>query len=707
MNQKSIYDLSRIERYMMQMRPVLSKKALFSDGTKDYRSPAEPRENDKVTIRFRTKRDNVDMVWLCSREKKQRMKRTETKWDFDYYSVEIQLGSEPFFYYFKVVTGILECYYDRYGVNDKPREEYYFCIVPGFSTPEWAKGAVMYQILVDRFYNGNPAGDVLDGEYYYVDGPTKHVENWAHCPQGISVREFYGGDLEGVRQKLDYLQELGIEVLYFNPLFVSPSNHKYDCQDYDYIDPHVSNIVVDEGAVLPEGCKDNTQAARYITRVTDKRNLEASNAYFAKFVEEVHAHGMKIILDGVFNHCGSFHKWLDREKLYEQQGGYAPGAYVSGESPYRDFFAFQNQEAWPDNGSYEGWWGFETLPKLNYEGSQELWNYVLDIGRKWVSHPYNVDGWRLDVAADLGHSPEVNHRFWKEFRKAVKEANPNAVILAEHYGDPKSWLLGDEWDTIMNYDAFMEPITWFLTGMEKHSDEYRGECFGNPGDFEGAMRHHMTRFMTSSLQCAMNELSNHDHSRFLTRTNKKVGRAEQLGTDAAGRGINKGVMKEAVVFQMTWPGAPTVYYGDEAGQVGFTDPDNRRTYPWGNEDMDLLNFHREMIRIHKEHEAFKTGSIQFVWGEYNFLCYARYNRREHFLVVLNNDAVSRTVEMVVWPVGLPKECELEQIMYSHEDGFSTNPVTYEVKGGKLNITLTEFSAVVLRLKETSGEVLPE
>lgn len=707
MNQKSIYDLSRIERYMMQMRPVLSKKALFSDGTKDYRSPAEPRENDKVTIRFRTKRDNVDMVWLCSGEKKHRMKRRETKWDFDYYSVEIQLGSEPFFYYFKVVTGILECYYDRYGVNNKPREEYYFCIVPGFSTPEWAKGAVMYQILVDRFYNGNPAGDVLDGEYYYVDGPTKHVENWAHCPQGISVREFYGGDLEGVRQKLDYLQELGIEVLYFNPLFVSPSNHKYDCQDYDYIDPHVSNIVVDEGAVLPEGCKDNTQAARYITRVTDKRNLEASNAYFAKFVEEVHAHGMKIILDGVFNHCGSFHKWLDREKLYEQQGGYAPGAYVSGESPYRDFFAFQNQEAWPDNGSYEGWWGFETLPKLNYEGSQELWNYVLDIGRKWVSPPYNVDGWRLDVAADLGHSPEVNHRFWKEFRKAVKEANPNAVILAEHYGDPKSWLLGDEWDTIMNYDAFMEPITWFLTGMEKHSDEYRGECFGNPGDFEGAMRHHMTRFMTSSLQCAMNELSNHDHSRFLTRTNKKVGRAEQLGTDAAGRGINKGVMKEAVVFQMTWPGAPTLYYGDEAGQVGFTDPDNRRTYPWGSEDMDLLNFHREMIRIHKEHEAFKTGSIQFVWGEYNFLCYARYNRREHFLVVLNNDAVSRTVEMVVWPVGLPKECELEQIMYSHEGGFSTNPVTYEVKGGKLNITLTEFSAVVLRLKETSGEVLPE
>lgn len=696
MNQKSIYDLSRIERYMMQMRPVLSKKALFSDGTKDYRSPAEPRENDKVTIRFRTKRDNVDMVWLCSREKKHRMKRTETKWDFDYYSVEIQLGSEPFFYYFKVVTGILECYYDRYGVNDKPREEYYFCIVPGFSTPEWAKGAVMYQILVDRFYNGNPAGDVLDGEYYYVDGPTKHVENWAHCPQGISVREFYGGDLEGVRQKLDYLQELGIEVLYFNPLFVSPSNHKYDCQDYDYIDPHVSNIVVDEGAVLPEGCKDNTQAARYITRVTDKRNLEASNAYFAKFVEEVHAHGMKIILDGVFNHCGSFHKWLDREKLYEQQGGYAPGAYVSGESPYRDFFAFQNQEAWPDNGSYEGWWGFETLPKLNYEGSQELWNYVLDIGRKWVSPPYNVDGWRLDVAADLGHSPEVNHRFWKEFRKAVKEANPNAVILAEHYGDPKSWLLGDEWDTIMNYDAFMEPITWFLTGMEKHSDERRTDLWGNADNFIGGMRHFMASMLTPSLQVAMNELSNHDHSRFLTRTNHIVGRAEHVGAKAAEEGVNYAVMREAVTVQMTWVGAPTVYYGDEAGVCGFTDPDNRRTYPWGRENKELLAFHKEMIRIHKQEKPLRKGSIKLLYAERNVLAYARFQEDEQIIVILNNSKDLKELTVPVWFAGVPKQGRMERFMYTYEEGYTTEYDEFIVENGEIVINMGRHSAIVMK-----------
>ena len=699
MNQKSIYDLSRIERYMMQMRPVLSKKALFSDGTKDYRSPAEPRENDKVTIRFRTKRDNVDMVWLCSGEKKHRMKRTETKWDFDYYSVEIQLGSEPFFYYFKVVTGILECYYDRYGVNNKPREEYYFCIVPGFSTPEWAKGAVMYQILVDRFYNGNPAGDVLDGEYYYVDGPTKHVENWAHCPQGISVREFYGGDLEGVRQKLDYLQELGIEVLYFNPLFVSPSNHKYDCQDYDYIDPHVSNIVVDEGAVLPEGCKDNTQAARYITRVTDKRNLEASNAYFAKFVEEVHAHGMKIILDGVFNHCGSFHKWLDREKLYEQQGGYAPGAYVSGESPYRDFFAFQNQEAWPDNGSYEGWWGFETLPKLNYEGSQELWNYVLDIGRKWVSPPYNVDGWRLDVAADLGRSNEYNHEFWKKFRKAVKEANPHALILAEHYGDPSDWLQGDEWDSVMNYDAFMEPVTWFLTGMEKHSDEYRDDLLGNADHFMNAMKHHMANMMTPSLQTAMNQLSNHDHSRFLTRTNHKVGRVGQLGSRAAEEGVSLAVMREAIIMQMTWPGAPTLYYGDEAGLCGFTDPDNRRTYPWGKENRDLINFYREMIQIHRKSLALRKGSIKMLKAEPDLLAYGRFWGNEQIVVIINNSDHLKEVRVPVWQAEVAEGHNMARVMYSYEDGYIGEFEEYIVKEGNISLMMGKKSAIVLKNKK--------
>ena len=156
MNQEeSVYELNRIQRYIMQMRPLLKKNALFSDGTADYRQPVEPDAGDEVTVRFRTARDNVDIVWLCTGDKKYKMKKTETGGAFDYYEVKFTLGEEPFYYYFKVASGLLNVYYDRYGVSKEKRDEYRFCIIPGFSTPEWSKGAVMYQILVDRFYNGD------------------------------------------------------------------------------------------------------------------------------------------------------------------------------------------------------------------------------------------------------------------------------------------------------------------------------------------------------------------------------------------------------------------------------------------------------------------------------------------------------------------------------------------------------------------------
>lgn len=240
--------------------------------------------------------------------------KTESEGLFDYYSVEIRMTEEHFSYYFEIETGMLRCIFDRYGVNQTPRPQYNFEIVPGFSTPDWAKGAVMYQILTDRFYNGDTSNDPLTDEYFYIRTTSQKVDNWEKCPENFSVAEFYGGDLEGVRKKMDYLAELGIEVIYFNPLFVSPSNHKYDIQDYDYIDPHYGKIVVDEGELLQPGDRNNQHASRYITRVTDKRNLEASNELFATLVKEAHQRGIRVILDGVFNHCGSFNKWLDREK---------------------------------------------------------------------------------------------------------------------------------------------------------------------------------------------------------------------------------------------------------------------------------------------------------------------------------------------------------------------------------------------------------
>ena len=678
----------------------MNKAALFCDGTEGYVYPPEPKESELVTFRFRTAKDDVDRVGLVTSADTYVMEKECTQGEFDYYTFETRLGEEPFRYCFEVQSGTEKYYYGRCGISREILEYYNFVVVPGFSTPDWAKGAVMYQIFTDRFYNGDKSNDVETNEYYYIGDYSQRVTNWDKYPANMGVREFYGGDLQGVMDKLDYLQDLGVEVVYFNPLFVSPSNHKYDIQDYDYIDPHYGKIVDDGGEVLPNGVTDNSQATKYKKRTTGLKNLEASNELFIKLVEELHRRGMKVILDGVFNHCGSFNKWMDRERIYEGEEDYEPGAYVSADSPYRSYFRFfkEGPENWPYNGNYDGWWGHDTLPKLNYEDSVKLENYILYIGRKWVSPPYNVDGWRLDVAADLGRSNEYNHEFWQKFRRAVKDANPNALILAEHYGDPSDWLKGDEWDTVMNYDAFMEPVTWFLTGMEKHSDEAREELLGNIDNFIGSMAHHMSNMLTPSLQVAMNELSNHDHSRFLTRTNHMVGRVEHLGPEAANEYVNKAVMREAVVMQMTWVGAPTVYYGDEAGVCGFTDPDNRRTYPWGHEDQELIAFHKEAIRIHKEHPALKTGSLKILGGEENILSYARFKGHDRIIVVINNRSERAEVKVPVWEAEIPIKCRMKRLLYSYKDGYTTEYEEYLVEDGEVVANMGSHSALVLGMR---------
>lgn len=676
----------------------MNKNALFCDGTSDYVIPAEPGIHEKVRLRFRTARDDAQEVCLISGGEALQMQKISSGEVFDYYETKVQLTDTMFVYYFRIKSESEELCYHRCGVSEHPVEYYNFRIMPGFSTPAWAKGAVMYQIFVDRFCNGDPSNDVEDGEYVYIGEPVCKVKDWNEFPAAMDIRRFHGGDLQGVLDKLDYLEELGVEVIYFNPLFVSPSNHKYDIQDYDYIDPHYGVIIEDGGEVLPEGEKDNTRATKYQKRTGDIRNLEASNRLFAKLVEEMHTRGMRVILDGVFNHCGSFNKWMDRERIYEPQPEYEKGAYVSAQSPYRDFFHFfdEREEAWPYNKNYDGWWGHDTLPKLNYEDSPTLEEYILNIGKKWVSPPYNADGWRLDVAADLGYSNEYNHIFWENFRKAVKSANPQALILAEHYGDPGEWLQGDEWDSVMNYDAFMEPLTWFLTGMEKHSDERRTDLWGNADNFVNTMNHFMASMLTPSLQVAMNELSNHDHSRFLTRTNHIVGRVAQLGSKAAEEGINLAVMREAVAVQMTWVGAPTVYYGDEAGVCGFTDPDSRRTYPWGQENRELVEFHKEMIRIHKREKPLRTGSLKMLSWSSNVLAYTRFQEGEQIIVVLNNSKELKEVTIPVWQAEVPMKGKMERLMYSWEKSYTTERDIYLVEDGETVVNMGKHSVLIMK-----------
>ncbi len=672
---------------------AIDREALFADETAFYRFPVSFCPGTEVTFRFRTAEGNADKVILFGRTVRLEMKKAFTKNGFDYFETSYTADNRRFSYAFVVLSAAERCFFNKLGATSEEyvTDDYMFDFDPDFHTPEWMLGAVMYQVFPDRFRRGDMKSCVRSGEYRYLGAPVEQVADWKAPIHDLDVRRFYGGDLLGLREKLPYLQQLGVEVLYLNPIFLSPSNHRYDSQDYDYIDPHLTGCA---GGNEGDKCENGRYSEHYRHCVTDKETLERSNRWFAKFVEEVHSMGMKIILDGVFNHCGSFHKWMDCERIYEDDDDYAPGAYISKDSPYKDYFYFTPDGKWPYNTRYLGWWNNPTLPKLNYESSDAVKKEILRIAKKWVSPPYNVDGWRLDVAADLGPGRRYNHEFWRDFRAAVREANPQAVLIAEHYGNPREWLRGDQWDTVMNYDAFMEPVSYFLTGMEKHSDRYDPVLYANGREFFYMMREKMSRLPGQSLLSAMNELSNHDHSRFLTRTNHRVGRLQTCGAQSASEGISYAIFREGIVMQFTLPGAPTIYYGDETGVCGWTDPDNRRTYPWGEEKWDLISFHRDVIRMHRSISALSTGSYREVMEDYGLIVYGRFDENGSVLVVVNHSEQGRKLKVPVHMIEMPRSGQVCRIMETNDAGYNVGVVKKDIVDGFLEVPIGAWTAAV-------------
>ena len=675
---------------------MIKREAIFSDETQSYVNPSEPGAYDNISICIRVAKDDVDRVEILygkNYSETTLLRKYHSDYYFDYYKIFTDISNVVFRYVFRISKGKETVYYDRVGVSDGIRVFQGFEIIPDFKTPDWAKGAIMYQIFVDRFCRGDSSNDVLDDEYIYLGVPCTRTTDWYEYPSNFDVGYFYGGDLQGVMNKLDYLKSLGVEAIYFNPIFVSPSNHKYDTQDYEHIDPHYAKIVNDGGELVDPEAEDNLKATKYIIRTTDKENLEASDRFFANFVDIAHQKGIRIILDGVFNHCGSFHKWLDKEFIYKNAKGYPKGAFHGVDSPYRSYFRF-----YEDTNSYDGWWGHSTLPKLFYENSDKLVNEILAIARKWISPPYNVDGWRLDVAADLGHSEEFNHRFWTKFRKEVKKINPDVIILAEHYGDPYMWLNGKQWDTVMNYDAFMEPVSFFLTGMEKHSEAFYAEKRGDGKLFWHTLLYAKARMPMPAYMCSMNELSNHDHSRFLTRTNMKVGRLHTVGSKAANEGVDVSVFRQAVIMQMTLQGAPTIYYGDEVGVCGWTDPDNRRSFPWGKEDWNILEFHKYAINLHKRHKSLRCGSLIPILGEKDLIAYIRAVKDEQILVVIYTGSEEIEVDIPVWLMGLKNKDSLVRVMLTDETSYNVGEYAIEVKGISAKLKLKKNTAAMYLAK---------
>lgn len=665
-------------------------ESIFSDETIEYVSMQSLKNRQNIRIQIRIfKDDKPDIILVDHRDGSEVvMSKLRSSEHFDFYYADLE-DRDYLKYYFKIIDGKNTLFFTRFGITDYLKEDALFEYNKNFTLPEWAKGALMYQIFIDRFNRGDETNDVVDDEYIYIGLPVKHKENWNEYPSNFDVGYFYGGDLAGVLQKLDYLRDFGVEVIYFNPLFVSPSNHKYDTQDYDYIDPHIGVIVEDADGVLGEYDTDNKNAVKYVKRVTSKKNLEASNELFIKLVEEAHKRNIKVIIDGVFNHCGSFNKWMDKEGIYKRADDKYPiGAYWSKESEFRSYFNFIGNE-------YDGWWGHDTLPKLYYENSKKLVDEVLNIAKKWVSPPFNVDGWRLDVAADLGYSHEFNHIFWSMFREAVKSANNDAVILAEHYGDPSFWLDGKCWDGVMNYDGFMEPVSWFLTGLEKHSDREDMNLKGNADAFFLMLKNALGKMPYDSILVSMIQLSNHDHSRFLTRTNGIVGRINSHKSEDAESGVKLEVMRQAIMMQITLPGAPTVYYGDEVGVCGFTDPDNRRTYPWGNENLELLEYHRYVNKWHRIRKELKTGSLIRLISTGGVVCYARVLKDNISVVIINAGEYTAKTDIPLYLTGMRDNAVISRVIYTNKVGYNVGRVTYINDNGYLNFEIEPHSGYLL------------
>ncbi len=672
-------------------------QCFFSDETEAFRSPAEPDIYQWVTVRLRVEAGLKVQAALLMEKGQSQIPMTYTHSDalFSWYEAKFRCGLEPLTYRIAIECNGEQLIYQKCGArraNDVLPETFDFRITPGFHTPSWAKGALQYQIFPDRFANGDPENDVAVAEYAYDLAHVRPIKDWTSPPKDDDYRCFYGGDLKGIAEKLDYLQSLGVEVIYLNPIFVSPTSHKYDTQDYNHIDPHFGVIVDDNEYELPPDVFENEKALRYIQRTTSSENLRQSDELFAKLCQEIHHRGMRIILDGVFNHCGSFSQWMNREGVYQNTDTSDQGAYQHPESPYHNYFAFKDEQA----SEYEGWWDYPTLPKLNYENSPDLVEQILSIARKWAMPPYSIDGWRLDVAADLGHTEGFNHAFWRRFRTELKRVNPELLIVAEHYGDVSPWLQGDQWDTVMNYDAFMDPLSYFLTGLEKHSDRSREDLYQNGQAFWQAMLKGMARFSGASLHCSMNELSNHDHSRFLTRTNRTIGRLLTAGSEAASEGIDKRVFSEAVAVQMTWPGAPTIYYGDEAGQVGWTDPDCRRTYPWGTEDKNLIALHQKLARIRAEHPCLRRGSFAPLGGGHGWIAYGRFLENGDWVAVAcNNLDEAQEVRLRLRTLGVADECAVAMQLCTSDSNFTSMNEIGRVNEGVITVNVPAKTTVLL------------
>ncbi|OAB45657.1 alpha-glycosidase [Paenibacillus antarcticus] len=557
-----------------------------------------------IHIRIRTKRNDITSIDAITGDK--------YAWDrtltyvpmsilssdelFDYWECEVVPPYRRLRYGFLLHKGDQKLWMTEFAfLNEQPSDpnrlfEFpYINMIDVFKTPDWVKDAVFYQIFPERFANGDSSID-----------PSGTLP-WGGTPQSDN---FFGGDIQGVIDHIDHLSNLGINALYFTPLFTATTNHKYDTEDYLQIDSQFGDITL-----------------------------------LKKLVALCHGHGIRVIMDAVFNHSGrTFAPFVDVQKNGES-------------SRYKDWFHISKFPIRVEEGipTYETF-AFEPLmPKLNTE-NPEVKAYLLHVAEYWIKE-VDIDGWRLDVAN------EVDHQFWREFRQVIKKAKPDAYILGEIWHDSSNWLQGDQFDAVMNYPFTNATLDFFIEGST------------DAEQFSQAIGKQVALYPRQANEVAFNLLDSHDTARLIT-----------LCKD------DKRKMKLAVLFLFTYTGTPCIYYGDEIGITGAHDPDCRKCMEWAPEkqDHDLFTFYQELIKLRLDHSALRTGTLTFLSAQAGSttLAYSREDEKDKFIILMNNDSKQQSIELSL------AETQLEHIHTGK---------AYNIKNGTLNVELSPFTSMIYKV----------
>lgn len=538
-------------------------------------------------------------------------------------------------------------------------------VVGQLKVPEWARDAVWYQIFPERFRNGNPGNDPT-AEELDLDPPREwHVSPWAadwyklqpweerrssRFYENVFERR-YGGDLEGVIAKLDYLADLGITAIYFNPIFEAQSLHKYDASTYHHID---NNFGPDS--------KGDLGIIRSETEDPKTWKWSAADRLFLRLIEEAHKRGIRIVIDGVFNHCGTKF-WAFQDIVKNQQ-----------RSRYADWFDVRR---WDDSKTpqnefeYKGWWDYKGLPEFREDAGgfvKPVWDYFFNITRRWMDpngdgNPSDgIDGWRLDVAND------VSHGFWKEWRKFLKGINPDAYIVGEIWDDASTWLAGDEFDAVMNYRFARALVRFFIdTGSMRYA----------VSDFDKELADVRRAYPDDVNYILQNLIDSHDTDRWssmVLNPNRKYDSENGLRNNPEYRIQKPGekefrILRLMALFQMTYLGAPMIYYGTESGMWGADDPDDRKPMVWDDVmfdeeikhpipgkdkprdtvgfDYDLFAWFKKLIRIRNENPALRRGSFKTLLADDKRRVYAfeRAHEAHRIIVILNNSEEKQVIRL--------------------------------------------------------------